>query len=145
LELLEIHNVIGSFKYILSIYEAVKTANFESIDDPACIYEGEGLQDLAETNLEQLLKEFISGFAALFFEENVYMQLIDIYFNRFAKNVKKQIYHISDFTGLFLNCLETENIAVYLSEILRNNSSLAEEDYCELLLAKMAGYRGKIL
>jgi hypothetical protein len=135
LELLEIHNVIGSFKYILAIYEAVKTANFESIDDPACIYEGEGLQDLAETNLEQLLKEFISGFAALFFEENVYMQLIDIYFNRFAKNVKKQIYHISDFTELFLSCLETENIAVHLSGILRNSSSLAEEDYCELLLA----------
>lgn len=135
LELLEIHNVIGSFKYLLAIYEAVKTANFESIDDPACIYEGEDLHDLAETNLEQLLREFTFGFAALSFEESVYMQLIDVYFDRFAISAIKQIYHISDFTDLFLSCLKTENIAVHLSGLLRNNSSLPEEDYCELLLA----------
>ncbi len=135
LELLEIHNVIGSFKYILAIYEAVKTANFESIDDPACIYEGEGLHELAETNLEQLLRKFTLGFANLSFEESVYMQLIEVCFDRFAINEKKQIYHIRDFTELFLCCLATENIAVRLSGILRNSSSLAEEDYSDLMLA----------
>lgn len=135
LELLEIHNVIGSFKYILAIYEAVSTANLEDIIDPACIYEEEGLYDLAETILIQLLNEFTSKFTELSFEESVFLQLIDEYFGRLAKNDKKQIYQISDFTGLLLRCIETEKIASHLSNKLHTNSSLAEDEYCELLLA----------
>ncbi len=135
LELLEIRNVIESFKYLSAIYEAVKTVDFESINDPTCIYDREGLYDLAETNLEQLLSEFFAGFAALSFKENVYLQLIDIYFDRLANRKKKLIYRIRDFTELFLGCIKSENIAVHLAELLQNTRNLPEEEYCELLLA----------
>lgn len=134
LKLLEIRNIIESFKYLSAIYEAVKIVDFESINDPACIYESDGLYDLAETNLEHLLSAFFSGFAALSFKENVYLQLIDIYFGRFAKRKKKQIYQIRNFTEFFLSCIRSENIAVHLEGLLENTINLPEEEYCELLL-----------
>jgi hypothetical protein len=135
LELLKIRNVIGSFKCLLAVYEAVQIADFESIEDPAYIYEEEGLGDLAEINLEQFIGEYISGFSTLSFEENVHMQLIDIFFNRFAKGIKNHIYRISDFTEILISCIKTKNIAVHLSKLLQKNSGLAEEDYSEISLA----------
>jgi hypothetical protein len=135
LELLEIHNVIGAFKYVLSLYEATKTADFESINDPACIFEGEGLHYLAEAYWDQLLRDFLTGFAAISFEENVYLQITDIFFNRLVITSKNQIYKVSDFNGILLACLVTEKIAFHIEELLGSNSNLEEEDYCELLLA----------
>ncbi len=135
IELLKTRNVIGAFKYLLAIYEAVSTAKFEDIIDPACIFEDEGLDDLAETNLDILLSEFTFCFAALSLEEEVYLKLIDIYFNRFNKKSKKQIYLFHDFSDLFLSCIKTKNIAAHLSGLLQKSPGLAEEEYCELLLA----------
>ncbi len=134
LELLETRNIIGSFKYILAIYEAIGTANFDDITDPACIYEEEVLYDLAEIIVMQLLNEFTSRFAALSVEEQVYMKLIEVYFGRFNKKRKRQIYQFSDFNALFLSCIKTKNIAASLLGFLKKSSGLAEEDYCELLL-----------
>jgi len=135
MDLLEIRNVIESFKYLLAIYEAVKIVDFESVNDPAYIYESDGLYDLAETNMEQLLSVFLSGFAALTFKENIYLQLIDIYFDRFAESEKNQIYQIRDCTEFVLSCIKSKNIAVHLAELLQNTQNLPEEKYCELLLA----------
>jgi hypothetical protein len=135
LELLKIGNIIGSFKCLLAVYEAVQTADFELIKDPACVYEEGGLYDLADLHLQQLLRTFISGFSTLAFEERVYRKLIDIFFKRFAVGKKTNLYQIGDFTEILIWCIQTKNIAVYLANHLRNDTDLPEADYCEILLA----------
>lgn len=135
LELLEVRDVIGAFKYILALYEALKRADFEHIDDPACIFEAEELYSLAEAYLDQSLKEFISGFEAISFEENVYLHLMDIFFNRLSANANDRVYRIRDFTGLLLNCVVNEKAALHMENLLQRATDLKEEEYCELMLA----------
>ncbi len=134
-ELLSSRNVLGSFKYILAVYEAIKTVDFRDFKDPACIFEVDGLYYLTDTILVQILNEFRSGFSDLSFEENVYKNIINILFERVNKNRKKQIYNLSDFSELLQRCIQNPNTASYLHENLKRISQLPEEDYCEVLLA----------
>jgi hypothetical protein len=133
MELFEIHNVLGSFKYLLSLYESVKSVDFDNLDDPACIYEG-GLYDLADIYLSQLLQDFLGVFSAVSFDETVYRQLIDIFFKRLARTAKDEIYWINDFNGILIKCLANDKIALYMEKLLRKNPDLDEEAYCELML-----------
>ncbi len=134
LELLEIRDVIGAFKYVLALYEALNTADFTQVNDPACIFE-EGLDMEGETYLDQLLEEFVSGFAEITFEEDVYVHLMDLFFHRYTAGVPDQVYRMADFSGLFLNCIVSEKTAGHMQRLLLNTEDLREEEYCEILLA----------
>jgi hypothetical protein len=135
LELLEAHNVIGSFKYLVALYEAILISDLGSIDDPANIYDGYGLDNLAETKMDLTLDKFAAGMQKLTLDENIYFQLIDIYFKQAAKSHNGQKYLISDFKDIFHLCIQSKNIALHLAQILEKTSVFGENDYCELLLA----------
>ena len=134
LELLEIRNVLAASKYLLAIYEAVKTADFESVDDPVCIFEGDGFIYVLDREWEYLFNQFTTAFAQLSFKEDIYLRLIDLFFERFKKGLKKQIYRIGDFITFLQICIKTEKTVAHLFNHLKNKFGIAEEEYCELLL-----------
>ena len=135
LKFLDVGDVISSFKCLIAIYEAVRLADFHDIEDPVCIFEGDGLHYLTDEFLTQLFTEFISKFAAFSIEDKIYILLIDIFFSRLTKDGEHQVYHISDFIELFIHFLKTEKIAEYLENCLRENEYVSEQDSCEILLA----------
>ncbi len=133
-ELLEIHNIIAAFKHLLAIYEAAKKVDFENIDDPVAIFEAEGLYDLVEIDLQQLLNAFSSQFTKLSFTDDVYRSLIDIFFERINARGNKQIYQMNDFNDILINCVQSADVADKLFRQLQKSKRLPETDYCELLL-----------
>lgn len=135
LELLKIRNINGAFKYLLSIYEAAKTADYERNEDPACIFEGDGLHYVADDYLNELLRDFLNSFRTISLEEKVYLKLMKIYFDRLVETAQDKVFRLNDFTEILLVCLITENTAVKMEKLLKDVPNLQEEEYCELLLA----------
>ena len=135
LELLKIRNINGAFKYLLSIYEAAKTADYERNEDPACIFEGDGLHYVADEHLNESLQEFLDSFRTISLEEDEYIKLMEICFDRLTNTAQDKVYQITDFTEILLASLITENTAVKMEKLLKDVPNLQEEEYCELLLA----------